>query len=131
LTISQATAKEASAWFNQPRFRPAYGGSEPISFPDMGLYLWDSRGMAAFLPMGGRMWDIHVAAQSEGIALGRDAIAWFRDRVDGVIVAHIPDWNVKARRAAIAAGGRFVGEIKGAAVYDGRPYALRYYTWDS
>lgn len=131
MTVSQATAKEASAWFNQPRFRPAYGGAGRIALPDEGLYLWDSRGMAALLPVGGRMWDIHVAADADGIGLGRASVRWFRENVDGVLCARIPDWNLKARRAAIAAGGRFVGEIQNAVVYDGHPYALRYYAWDS
>ena len=131
MTVSPASAAEASAWFNQPRFRPAYGGSGAISLPDTGAYVWDSRGMVAFLPTGGRMWDIHVAAHTDGIGLSRDAIKWFGENVDGVLCARIPSWNVKARRAAIVAGARFVGEIKNAVVYDGHPYALRYYTWDS
>lgn len=131
MTVSQASAAEASDWFNQPRFRPAYGGEGRITLPNDGLYLWDSRGMSALLPVGGRMWDIHVAADADGIGLGRDSVKWFRENVDGVLIARIPSWNAKARRAAVAAGGRFMGEIQNAVVYDGHAFALRYYTWDS
>ena len=131
MRLTEVTADKAAEWFNRPDFRPWYGGNGAISLPDTGVYYASPDGVVAFLPYGGLVWEMHVAAASQGVALGKAGIAKHREAYGGPIIARIPCFNYRARHGAVQGGGRFMGEIQNAVVYDGHAFALRYYTWDS
>lgn len=132
MRLEPKTAAEANELFNRPQFRPWYGGNGEICFPEDGpQFIGCDEGIVVFLPMGDRLWEMHIASGAYGVQLGMEAIKWLRDTHGGVVIAHIPAFNLRARHGAIQAGARFVGEIRQAIVLDTKVFALRVYAWDS
>lgn len=132
MTLEPKTAAEANDLFNRPQFRPWYGGEGEIQFPDEGhQFIGCDEGIAVFVPMGDRLWEMHIASGAFGVQLGAAAVRWLRETHGGVVIANIPAFNLRARHGAIQAGARFVGEIRQAVVLGTKVFALRVYAWDS